>query len=474
MPPEEPAIGLGIPGLARRAEDAQRAELVGVHVLGTVRHERAHRRRREPHDRDLVALDQLPETIGSGIVRDALEEDGGPAVEEPRGDQHRPHQPAQVGQPEQAVARSHVHQVAEVVGALQEKPALREHRALRPARRPRRVDDEARTIELDRQRGALGRLLADQLVPPVIAPGIPRDLPAEPLVDDHVLDRGRRGRRLVGGLLHLHDLPAPIEAVGRHQHPGFTILEPRGDGVGAVAREARGVDGSDSHDRKRGDGRLGRHREEHPHAVALSHAETLERVGELVHLTRQLAVRQAPATAVVALPDDRRLLSPPGVEVAVDTVVGEAHQTALEPARPLEATGDVAHARVRTRESKAEIAHDRVPVPIGVRDAPALQLGQRADTEGSHEARDTGALGVFARGPPDDLARGGLGHEQPPATAVYSVGGYRANGGIDGRTGRAGFQGCGSLTGRGMTQARYAMTPRKATFMMPKLIATTL
>src|SRR4029453_11926172 len=71
-------------------------------------------------------------------------------------------------------------------------------------------------------------------------PGVPRNPAAEPLVDDHVLDGGRRGRGLVGGLLHLHDLAAPIEAVGRHQHLRLAVLEPRGDGLGAVAPDARG------------------------------------------------------------------------------------------------------------------------------------------------------------------------------------------------------------------------------------------
>src|SRR4029453_4596943 len=148
-----------------------------------------------------MTLDQLPEAARSGIVGDALEEDGGPAVEEPGGDQHRAHEPAGARLPEQPIPRPDVHQVAEVVGALEEKAALREHRALWTSGRAGRVDDEARTIEVDRERRAPGRFSADQLVPPGIAPGAPRDLAAEPLVDDHVLDGRRRRRRLVRGLL---------------------------------------------------------------------------------------------------------------------------------------------------------------------------------------------------------------------------------------------------------------------------------
>ena len=197
-----------------------------MHVLGAVRHERPHRGGREPHDGYPVTLDQRPETVRLGIVGHALEEDGRAAVEEPRRDEHRAHQPAEIRQPEETIARAHVHQVAEVVGALEEEAALREHRALRPARRAGRVDDEARAVKLDGQRGAGVRLPADQLVPPGIAPLGPRNLAPEPLVDDHVLDRRRCGHGLVGGLLHPHDLAAAVEAVGRDERLRLAVLQP--------------------------------------------------------------------------------------------------------------------------------------------------------------------------------------------------------------------------------------------------------
>jgi hypothetical protein len=307
-------------------------------------------------------------------------------VEEPSRDEHRAHQPTEVGQPEEPVARTDVHEIAEVVGALEQEAALREHRALGPPRRPRRVDDQARTVELAGQGRAHVGLLTDQLVPPAIAPLAPRDLAPEPLVDDHALHRRRRRDGLVGRLLHLHDLAAPVEAVSRDERLRLAVLEPRSHRLGAVAREARRVDRADSHDRQGRDRGLGRHRQEHADAVALADSQALERVGELADLTQELGIGQRARAAVVAFPDERRLRAAPGLDVSVDAVVGEVHQAALEPPRPRQPARDVANARVRTGEAKPEILDDRVPVPVRVSDASLLELLERAHAERAHEA----------------------------------------------------------------------------------------
>jgi len=280
---------------------------------------------------------------------------------------------------------------------------VREHGALRLPRGAGRVDDEARMVGLDLQRGARVRCAGDRLVPPHVAPRRPRDLAAEPPVDDDALDARTRRHRLVGRLLHLHDLAAPIEAVGGDQHPGLAVLEPRGDGLGPEAREARRVDRADAHDGERGDGGLGRHRQEDADAVAGADAERLQRVGEPIDLRRQLRIGQRATRAVVALPDDRGLGAAPGIEVAIEAVVGEVQPAADEPARPRRAARGVEHAAERLREADAEVLDHAAPVPLGVVHRAALQLFQRADAQAAHEAGDLRALDVLGSGPPNDL-----------------------------------------------------------------------
>ena len=275
-----------------------------------------------------------PQAIRLGIVLHALEHHHGGAVEQRGSERHRAHQPTEVGEPEQPVVLAHVHAVSEVVRGLDEEAPVGEHRALGPARRTRRVDDEAWPIGLHGQRWRMIALPGDRVVPPAVPPRRPRDFSAEPAIDQHGLHRRALGHGLVGGLLHLHDLPAAVEAVGGDQQRGLAVGQARGDGAGAKAREAGRVDGADPHHGQRGDRGLGRHRQEDADPVALAYPERPEPVGQAVHLGRELGVGQRARLAVVALPDDRGLAPAPGVHVAVHAVVGEVQPPAREPPGP--------------------------------------------------------------------------------------------------------------------------------------------
>src|SRR6185295_17932256 len=416
---EEPLVRLGVPGLAGRADDAQRGKIMRVHVLGTVRHERAHRGRRHAGDRHAMALEERPQAIGLRVVRHALEHHRRRAVKERGGERHGAHQPAEVRQPEQAILLAHVHAVAEVVRGLDQKAAVREHRALGLPRGARRIDDEARAIGLHGQRRRAIALVRDSLVPPAIAALRPRDVPAEAAVDEYGLHRGALRDGLIGDLLHLHDLPAPLEAVGGDERLGLAVRQARGHRAGAEAGEARRINRADLHDGQRRDGRLRRHRQEDADAVALAHAQRLERVGQPVHLGGQLRVRERAALAVVALPDDRGLGAAAGIHVAVHAVVGEVQAAAGKPRRPLDAPRVVQHARVRRGPAHAEVLDDGVPVPLEIGHRAALQLLQRRDAVPLHEARDAGLLQVLLARPPDDALRahGALFYLRPGADA---------------------------------------------------------
>ena len=356
--------------------------------LGAVAHERAHRRGRKTHHADAVALDQAPQPIGPRMVRHALEHDGGAAVEQRRGERHRPHEPAEVGQPEQPVLLADVHAVGEVVRGLDQEAAVREHGSLRPAGRPGRVDDEARPVGLDRQGRRPVILAGDGLVPPVVAPRRPGDLAAEATMDEHRPDRGALGHGLVGRLLQLHDLAATVEAVGRDQELGLAVGETGRHGARAEPGEARRVDGGDPRHREHGDRGLGRHRQEDPDAIALSDAEprsafarrftsavssayvsVRERPSSPSHTIAGLAPR--PASTWRSRQLSVKFSRPPG-----------------EPAGPCHALRIIQHPRVRRRPSHAQIAHHRVPVPGKVVERAALELGQRGDSVGAHEAAD--------------------------------------------------------------------------------------
>ena len=67
------------------------------------------------------------------------------------------------------------------------------------------------------------------------------------------------------------------------------------------------------------------------HPVALLDAHALEDVGELAHLAVERVVGEGAHVAVLALPDQRQLVAPPGGEVAVEAVVDDVGLGADEP-----------------------------------------------------------------------------------------------------------------------------------------------
>ncbi len=284
-------------------------------------------------------------------------------------------------------------------------------------------------IGLDRQRGALGGLGPDHVVPPEVAPVLPRHLRPAPPVHDHVLDGRARGHRLVRGALEHHRLPAAGEGVGGDEHPGAAAVQARGHRLGAVAREARGVHRADARHRQRRDHRLRAHRQQDAHRVARPDPEPLERVRETAHLGAQLPVGERPHRAVLRLRDHRGLVAAALGQVPVDAVVGEIEPAALEPAGPLDALRGIEHPAVGREPVEAQIARDRVPVPLGIGHRATLQLLEGGDAVGGHEPAHPGARGRLGVRPPDDLVGAhGIDQASRSVSADSSMGRPSASG----------------------------------------------
>jgi hypothetical protein len=286
-----------------------------------------------------VALEHRPEAVRLRIVGRALEEHRGAAGEQGAADQHGPHEPAEIGDPEEPVALAQVEQIGEVVRILDRKAAVGEHGALGPAGGARRVDDQARMIGLDGQRRALRRLLRHQLVPPEIAVVLPRHVALAPAVHDHVLHAGRGAHRVVRSALERHRLAAPGEGVRGDEQARIAAVETRGHRLRAVAREARRVHRADPGHRERGDHRLRAHGQEDPDRVAGADPEPLEGVGEPIHLGAQLRIGQRAGRTVFRFRDHRGLAAAARRDVPVHAVVREIETAARKPVGPGDALG---------------------------------------------------------------------------------------------------------------------------------------
>ena len=138
-------------------------------------------------------------------------------------------------------------------------------------------------------------------------------------------------QRLVGGFLELDDLAGAPAAVGRDQHGGGGVLD------AVLERQRR--EPAEYHRMNRADARAGVHRDNRldgqrhvdDHAVALLHAQRLQRVGEAAHVGMQLAIGHVAHVARLAHEGDRGLVAAL-LEVHVQAVVRNVQLAVDEPA----------------------------------------------------------------------------------------------------------------------------------------------
>ena len=209
---EVPPPRLWVPRFAGRAEDPQRRAVVRPDGVLAVGHERTDDRRRDAEMGDPVALDDRPQAVRAGEVRRALVQHEPGAAQERPGDRPGAHHPAEVGEPEEAVAGAEVEVVGEVLRGLDREAAVDMDRPLGPAGRPGRVDEHERGLGVDVARWVAPRPRSvagpdarrdQRLVPPDVATGRPRrvDRIARPPDDEDVPHRWHGGDRRVGDAL---------------------------------------------------------------------------------------------------------------------------------------------------------------------------------------------------------------------------------------------------------------------------------
>ena len=253
--------------------------------------------------------------------------------------------PADVGRAQVGVVLLQIEDPATGGVRVHHVAAGRVHDALRLAGRAARVENEERVLGIERLGGADVAGSAHQVVPPVIAPAAHVDGVAGALHHHDRLHAGRFRQRRVDVLLQRHDPAAPVAAVGGDDDARLRVVHAVAQRLGAETAEDDAVRRADARAGQHGDGHLGDHRHVETDAVALGDAERLEDVGEARHLALQVGEGQHPAVARLALPDDRRLVAPRRLHVAIEAVVGEIGGRADEPLR--EGRFPVQHLRPR-------------------------------------------------------------------------------------------------------------------------------
>ena len=194
--------------------------------------EDADQRRGDTEERQALALGQLPETARIGEVGRTVEAHHRRATGVRANGDPRPHDPAHVGEPHDAIVGAQIGGEPGLQRDLHQQAAMGVHRALRSAGRARRVVHEDRRLAVDPRGGAV-RAIGAVGQRGVIE--VPMVFAAD---DDHVLN-GRDGKRILDGGAHRYRLAAARRGVGRDHGLDGAVFETRGDRRRGEAREDR-------------------------------------------------------------------------------------------------------------------------------------------------------------------------------------------------------------------------------------------
>ena len=281
---EQPHVRVVVPRLARRADRAQRREVL---LRLALRDQRADQRRRDAEQRHALLLDRRPEPVVRPVGR-ALEVDHGRAAGAGADDGPRPHDPAHVRREEDALAAVDVGLIRDLARDRDEEAGVHVQRALRPPGRARRVREEVRMLRVDLERRQLARAELD----------LPFAAVAVPL--DDVPHRRCVAHRLVRDLAHRDRRPAAIRVACADERFRLRVEKPLEDRRRREAGEDRHLHCADVRARVRRDRRRRRHRHEDRDTVSGLDAERHERLGQPRHLERELRERQLAPLAVLA------------------------------------------------------------------------------------------------------------------------------------------------------------------------------
>ena len=321
---------MGSPTEPSRSSD-ERSCLAGVVVAPL--HEGSDGGGRRVELRDLVLLDDLPQAIVAGVVRDAFVDHAGRAVGQRSVDDVAvAGDPADVGR-----APVHVRVLVEVEHVLVGERHLRQvatggvHDALGLAGRPRRVEEVEQLLGVHGLGRALGLGVGHELVVPVVPALLHVDRVPAPSHHDDAGDAGRALDGDVGLGLEREDLAPAVAAVGGDEDLGLRVVDAVGEGRRREAAEDDAVRCADASAGQHGDDGLGDHRQVDVDPVAPLDPLGLQDVGEALHIRQQLGVGDDPAVARLTLPVEGHLVAPPGRDVAVQAVLGHVEPAADEP-----------------------------------------------------------------------------------------------------------------------------------------------
>ncbi len=200
---------------------------------------------------------------------------------------------------------------------------------------------------------------------PDVATGVHLDLVADALEHEHFLDRLALLQRLIDILFELYDLPSTPSAVRGDTDLRFGVVDPIGQRLRREAAEHHRMNRADSRAREHRDRRLRHQRHIDRDAVAVLHAEALERVGASTDFVGEHLIGQHARVAGLALPNQRGLVAARRIEMAVEAVVRRVDRATDEPLRVREIPFESFAERLEPMQVARAFGPERVGVLFG-------------------------------------------------------------------------------------------------------------
>ena len=265
------------------------------HRLFAFAHQRANRGGRGVEERDFVLVDGLPEAARVRIVGHAFEHHRRRAVGERSVDDIAvTRDPADVGGAPEHVVFAHVEDEFVRHRGVDQIAAARVQHALRLARRAGRVEDEERILRVHGSAAHSFDWRADDFFEPVdraARTSATRTPVRRTTSTCFTHSRAGRRQREIDVRLERDALAAAQAFIGGDDDARAAVRDAPGQRIGGEAAEHDGMNRADARAREHRDRRFGNHRQIDRDAIALLHAERLQRIRALAYALVQLRDR---------------------------------------------------------------------------------------------------------------------------------------------------------------------------------------
>ena len=283
-------------------------------------------------DGDFVSVDDLPETVGAGVVGSAFVHEGGGSVSKDAvNDVAVSGHPSDVGGTPIGVFFFEVKDVFRGEVGSDHVSAGGVEDAFGLAGGAGGVEYVERVFGVEGCRFAYVRGVGHDVVPPVVAALFHGDVVFGTFYDDNVFYGRAVFECFVDGGFERDDTAASPSAVCGDDAIDFGIVNALDDGVCGESAKYDGVDGADACAGEHCDGKLGNHRHVDSDAVAFFDVECFESVCESTDASVQFLVGEDDLVAGLAFPDDGGFVLASGIEVPVEAVVADVCLSAFEP-----------------------------------------------------------------------------------------------------------------------------------------------